>query len=97
LLLTVTSVWTYAVAQLAALATRPAELFAGAAALAVATLIAVAVAVHLVGWSGATADPARRAATLRARARHSRVSRQLDPDASGRPRPRAPSAYASAA
>jgi len=94
--LILTSLWAYVVTQFAELTTHPAELVAGAA-LAAATLIAVAVTIHFVGWPCRPADPARHASILRDRARRSRVPRQIDPDASGRPRPRAPSASPSAA
>lgn len=88
--------WAYALAHLVTAATQPAELLAGAA-VAAATLLAVAVAVHLVtAWPGA-ANAARRGRTIRDRARRARIPRQLDPDAAGRPRPRAPSVLLSAA
>ncbi|MGN9910648.1 DUF6412 domain-containing protein [Phytohabitans sp. LJ34] len=75
-----------------AFAGQPAEV-----ALAVAVgLLAVAVAGHLAGASRAV--PGRpvgwAAAPVRARAA---VPRYVDPDAAGRPRPRAPSGYPSAA
>ncbi|MGK5742550.1 DUF6412 domain-containing protein [Micromonospora sp. URMC 103] len=86
--------WAYALAQLTLLADRPAGLLAGAA-LGAAVLLATALAARalLVG----VAPPARaRAAGLRARSRR-RVPRQVDPDAPGRPRPRAPGLRPSAA
>ncbi|MEH0975211.1 DUF6412 domain-containing protein [Micromonospora sp. CPCC 205546] len=43
------------------------------------------------------APRAGRPAALRARARRRRVPRQVDPDAAGRPRPRAPGRHPSAA
>jgi hypothetical protein len=76
--------------------TRPAELLAGAA-LAAATLLAAAIAVRILVAPSPSADPARRATRSRDRAWGGRVPRQLDPDAAGRPRPRAPSAHPSAA
>ncbi|MFG1676423.1 DUF6412 domain-containing protein [Micromonospora sp. NPDC049282] len=80
----VTGTWAYA---LALLADRPAGLLAGAAvaaALLLATLLALRV--RLVPPPPGT----RHAASLRARVRTRRVPRQVDPDAPGRPRPRAP-------
>ncbi|MCX4470257.1 DUF6412 domain-containing protein [Micromonospora sp. NBC_01655] len=89
LLLTVTGLWAYALTHLTVLADRPAELIAGAAVAA-----AVLLAVLLAGRPGATAGPPARSAghgaALRARARRRGVPRQVDPDAAGRPRPRAP-------
>ena len=68
--------------------TAPGHLAALAAAV-VAVLLAGAVLRH-----GRGPTPARvpvRAVTLRERARHARAIRHCDPDAAGRPRPRAPS------
>jgi hypothetical protein len=81
--------WAYAFAQFAALSTYPAESLAGAA-VAVAMLLAVTITVRLATRLPAATDSARLASTLRDHARRGRVSRQLDPDAAGRPRPRAP-------
>ncbi|MFI6822072.1 DUF6412 domain-containing protein [Micromonospora sp. NPDC050187] len=81
--------WAYALGQFVVLADRPVELLAGAAvgaALLLATLVAVLVTA--AGTAGPQAG--RQARSLRERARRRRVPRQLDPDASGRPRPRAP-------
>lgn len=86
--------WAYALAHLALLADRPAGLLAGAALTAVVLLAAV-LALHAV--VGVGAPRAGRAAALRARARRRRVPRQVDPDAAGRPRPRAPGVVPSAA
>ncbi|MEV4664776.1 DUF6412 domain-containing protein [Micromonospora echinofusca] len=90
----VLGMWAYALVHLTLLADRPAGLLAGAAFVAVA-LLAVAFAAHVAGV--ADAPRAGRAAALRARARHRRVPRQVDPDAAGRPRPRAPGPHPSAA
>lgn len=90
-----TGLWAYAGAQLASISVHPAELLAGAAL--AAAMFAVAIAVRVVVRPVGTVDSARRAATLRDRARRLRVPRQLDPDSAGRPRPRAPSAFLSAA
>ncbi|MEV0000676.1 DUF6412 domain-containing protein [Micromonospora sp. NPDC050980] len=79
-----TGAWVYA---LTLFADRPAGLLAGAAvvaALLLATVIALRVRVL------PTPPGSRHAAVLRARARNRRVPRQVDPDAPGRPRPRAP-------
>ncbi|MGC5329962.1 DUF6412 domain-containing protein [Micromonospora sp. DT62] len=86
--------WAYALAHLTLLADRPAGLLAGAALAAVA-LLAVALAAHAAGV--VDTPRAGRAAALRARARRRRVPRQVDPDAAGRPRPRAPGLLPSAA
>jgi hypothetical protein len=77
-----------------ALAERPGELLAATAVL----LLAVAVSVHLAHRlrPAIGSAAARGAAALRERARRTDVPRQLDPDGSGRPRPRAPSACPSA-
>ena len=87
----ITCGWAYAFAQFAALSTHPAESLAGAA-VAVAVLLAVTITVRLATRLPAAADTARLARTLRDHARRGRVSRQLDPNAAGRPRPRAPAA-----
>ncbi|WP_326562790.1 DUF6412 domain-containing protein [Micromonospora sp. NBC_01796] len=94
-LMVVVSWWAYALAHVATVATRPSELLAGA--VAVATLLAVAIALHLVSGPHGTAGAATRGLTIRDRARRARVPRQLDPDAAGRPRPRAPTVLLSAA
>jgi hypothetical protein len=84
----VAGVWAYAYAQFAAVSGHPAELLAAAA-----TLLAVAVTLRLVARLRLpTDDPARLGTRMRERARRARVPRQLDPDAAGRPRPRAPTA-----
>jgi hypothetical protein len=95
MLVAVTGVWAYALTQLAALSSHPAELLAGVAV--AATLFAIAVAVRLVGLPAGAAESARRAATVRGWTRRGGVPSQLAPDAAGRPRPRAPSAFPSAA
>ncbi|MEU5724021.1 DUF6412 domain-containing protein [Micromonospora sp. NPDC047738] len=93
ILVAVTGAWAYALAQLTVLADRPAALLAGAA-VAAALLLAVLLAARV----GVLPEPgARHATALRARARHRRVPRQVDPDAPGRPRPRAPGLRPSAA
>ncbi|MFE9206798.1 MULTISPECIES: DUF6412 domain-containing protein [unclassified Micromonospora] len=94
ILVAVTGAWAYALAQLTVLADRPAALLAGAA-VAAALLLAVLLAARV----GVLPDRlgGRHATALRARARHRRVPRQVDPDAPGRPRPRAPGLRPSAA
>lgn len=80
--------WLSAFAQLTLLAARPADLLAGAALTAL-VLLAVVLAARVRDRSGAPgAGP--RWAGLRARSRGRRMPRQIDPDAAGRPRPRAP-------
>ncbi|MGI5523616.1 DUF6412 domain-containing protein [Micromonospora sp. CA-259024] len=80
--------WMYAFAQLTLFAGRPTGLLAGAALTAL-VLLAVVLAARVLGRSGAPgAGP--RWVGLRARSRGRRVPRQIDPDAAGRPRPRAP-------
>ncbi|MFD2767264.1 DUF6412 domain-containing protein [Micromonospora eburnea] len=91
-MLVVTGTWAYVLAQF--MADRPAGLLAGAAVAAtllLATLLALRVRALPIPPGG------RRASALRARARGRRVPRQADPDASGRPRPRAPGLRPSAA
>ncbi|MET8529766.1 DUF6412 domain-containing protein [Micromonospora sp. NPDC005172] len=80
--------WMSASAQLGMLADRPADLLAGAALTAL-VLIAALLAAHTLGLARAP-GVARRWAGLRARAWSRRTPRQIDPDAAGRPRPRAP-------
>ncbi|MEU8185335.1 DUF6412 domain-containing protein [Micromonospora sp. NPDC049044] len=80
--------WVTAFAQLTLLAARPTDLLANAALTAL-VLLAVGLAARVLGRSG-TPGPGPRWAGLRARSRGRRVPRQLDPDAPGRPRPRAP-------
>jgi hypothetical protein len=94
MLVAVTELWAYALAQLTVLADRPAALLAGAAVAAALLLTAL-----LASRGRALPDPAggRHATALRARARGRRVPRQADPDAAGRPRPRAPGPRPSAA
>ncbi|MGC4901801.1 DUF6412 domain-containing protein [Micromonospora echinospora] len=91
MLAVLTGTWAYA---LALFADRPVGLLAGAAvvaALLLATLLALRV-------RALPAPPGTRfAAALRARARRRGVPRQVDPDAPGRPRPRAPGLRPSAA
>jgi hypothetical protein len=91
----VTGTWAYALAQLTALADRPATLLAGAA-VAAALLLATLLALRVRAVPGPRRS-ARHATALRARARGRRVPRQVDPDAAGRPRPRAPGLRPSAA
>ncbi|MEU4369897.1 DUF6412 domain-containing protein [Micromonospora chersina] len=86
-----TGTWAYA---LALLADRPAGLLAGAA-VAAALLLATLLALRVRALPAPRGGP--RAVALRARARHRRVPRQVDPDAPGRPRPRAPGLRLSAA
>ncbi|SCL13222.1 DUF6412 domain-containing protein [Micromonospora inyonensis] len=82
-------VWASALGQVVVLADRPVELLAGAA-VGVALLLATTVAVLVTVVGAAGPQAVRRARSLRERARRRRVPRQLDPDAPGRPRPRAP-------
>ncbi|WFE42776.1 DUF6412 domain-containing protein [Micromonospora sp. WMMD998] len=83
--------WAYA---LALVADRPAGLLAGAAVVA-ALLLATVIALRVRALP--TPPGTRHAAALRARARSRQVPRQVDPDAPGRPRPRAPGLGLSAA
>ncbi|MEV7331270.1 DUF6412 domain-containing protein [Micromonospora sp. NPDC093244] len=80
--------WMSAFAQLTLLAERPTDLLAGAALTAL-VLLTTLLAARVPGRSGAV-GVARRWAGLRARSRGRRMPRQIDPDAAGRPRPRAP-------
>ncbi|WP_205800978.1 DUF6412 domain-containing protein [Micromonospora thermarum] len=83
--------WAAALAGLTVFVDHPSGLLAGAALVLLVTLLAVRlVAVPAAGVS-------RAACALRARARSRRVPRQVDPDAPGRPRPRAPGLRPSAA
>ncbi len=95
-LASVWSLWAYALGLAAG--TSSTELIAGAA-LAAASLLAVAIAVHLAVSRLSGADhPARlRPAALGDLARRTRLPRLRDPDAAGRVRPRAPSARPSVA
>ncbi|GAA4576090.1 hypothetical protein GCM10023176_46740 [Micromonospora coerulea] len=95
LLMAVAGTWAYALAQFTVLADRPVELLAGAA-VAAALLLATLLALRSRALPGAPRS-GRFAAALRARARGRRVPRQADPDAAGRPRPRAPGPHPSAA
>ncbi|MEU2610336.1 DUF6412 domain-containing protein [Micromonospora sp. NPDC007271] len=90
----VTGAWAYALAQLTVLADHPAALLAGAA-VAATLLLAVLLAARVRVLPDRPGG--RQATALRARARHRRVPRQVDPDAAGRPRPRAPGLRPSAA
>ncbi|MFY1690145.1 DUF6412 domain-containing protein [Plantactinospora sp. WMMB782] len=72
------------------------ESLAGAAVLAAASLLTVALAGRLPAGPHAGVDRVRLGATFRQRSRRLGTPRQLDPDAAGRPRPRAPSGYPSA-
>lgn len=91
------SLWAYALGLVAG-GTSSTELIAGAA-LAAASLLAVAISVHLAASRPFGAGrPARLpTAALGDRARRARLPRLCDPDAPGRARPRAPSARPSAA
>jgi hypothetical protein len=91
------SLWAYALGLIAG-GTSPTELIAGAT-LAAASLLAVAISVHLAAGRlyGAGRAARLRTAALGERARCARLPRLRDPDAPGRIRPRAPSARASAA
>ncbi|MFC0096605.1 DUF6412 domain-containing protein [Micromonospora marina] len=73
---------------------RPAGLVAGAAVVA-ALLLATLLALRVRALP--TPPGTRFTASLRARARRRGVPRQVDPDAAGRPRPRAPGLRPSAA
>ncbi|MEV4772283.1 DUF6412 domain-containing protein [Micromonospora humida] len=84
----VTGLWAYALVGLTLLADRPGDLLAGAAVAAALLLVAL-----LAARPRAASGPGggrRRAVGLRERARRRGVPRQVDPDAAGRPRPRAP-------
>ncbi|MEU6206942.1 DUF6412 domain-containing protein [Micromonospora musae] len=87
--------WAYVCAQVAGLADQPAGLLAGAALGAAALLTALLATRALV--LDPTSRAGSRATGLRARSRRRRVPRQVDPDAPGRPRPRAPGVRLSAA
>ena len=76
---------------LAAAPGRPGELLAGTAA-AVALLLAAAVAARLSARTVPTPAVLAAARAPRERALRTGISRYTDPDAPGRPRPRAPSA-----
>lgn len=80
--------WMSASAQLTLLAADPSDLLAGVALTALVLLNAL-LAARVPGGSGAPGF-ARVWAGLRARSRGRRTPRQIDPDAAGRPRPRAP-------
>ena len=86
-MVTIAGLWAYALGQLAGLSTQPAELLAGAA-VAVAALLALYLVARL---DVPVEDPGHRASTMRQRAHRAAVPRHRDPDAAGRPRPRAPS------
>ncbi|MGB2569778.1 DUF6412 domain-containing protein [Micromonospora citrea] len=88
LLMAVAGRWAYALTALTLLADRPAELLASAALVA-ALLLAALVAARPRLCGGAPRG-GRWTAGLRERARRRGVPRQVDPDAAGRPRPRAP-------
>ncbi|MFF5175529.1 DUF6412 domain-containing protein [Micromonospora sp. NPDC000089] len=87
--LLVTGLWAYALTGLTLLGQHPADLLAGAAAVA-ALLLTTLLAVRAGAVRPGAPRVGRRAVALRARARGRRVPRQVDPDAAGRPRPRAP-------
>lgn len=89
LLLAVTGMWAYALTHLTLVADRPAEVLVGAA-VAAAVLLTVLIAGRPAGASGPLARTGGRGVGLRERARRRGVPRQVDPDAAGRPRPRAP-------
>jgi hypothetical protein len=80
--------WLSAFAQLTLLAGRPVDLLAGAALTAL-VLLAVVLAARVRARAGVPGVGPRWAG-LRARSRGRRMPRQIDPDAAGRPRPRAP-------
>ncbi|MDW5330521.1 DUF6412 domain-containing protein [Plantactinospora sp. KLBMP9567] len=86
----------YALVQVGAPTGPAVEALAGAAVLAAASLLAVALAGRLPAVRDADVDQAGQTATIRQRSRRFRTPRQLDPDAAGRPRPRAPSVHPSA-
>ena len=81
--------WVFAALQSPAQGSS-AQLVLGLAAVAAALLLVLAAAavIPLPAWRSAMAGLG-----LAVRARVRRLSRLLDPDAAGRPRPRAPSAY----
>ncbi|WP_329014106.1 DUF6412 domain-containing protein [Micromonospora rifamycinica] len=82
----VTGLWAYALVGLTLLADRPGDLLAGAAV--VAALLLVALLAARPRPAGGSGGGRRQAVGSRARRRD--VPRQVDPDAPGRPRPRAP-------
>ncbi|MGC4803510.1 DUF6412 domain-containing protein [Micromonospora sp. DT233] len=90
-----TGMWAYALTHFAVLTDRPTDLLAGAAVAAV-VLLTVLLAATPGAAAGPPARAARRGVGLRERARRRGVCRQADPDAAGRPRPRAPGAAPSA-
>ncbi|MBE1487243.1 DUF6412 domain-containing protein [Plantactinospora soyae] len=89
--------WAYALAQFGGPSGPGVESLAGAAVVAATSLLLVALASRLPLARGAAADRIRQGVTFRQRSRRVRMPRQLDPDAAGRPRPRAPSENPSAA
>lgn len=80
--------WLSAFAQVTLLADRPTDLLASAAFTTLALLTAL-LAARVLGRVSALST-GRRWVGLRARSRGRPVPRQVDPDAAGRPRPRAP-------
>ncbi|MET8309230.1 MULTISPECIES: DUF6412 domain-containing protein [unclassified Micromonospora] len=80
--------WMSAFAQVTLLADRPTDLLAGAA-LTTLALLAALLAARVLGRMSPPGT-GRRWVGLRARSRGRQVPRQVDPDAAGRPRPRAP-------
>ncbi|MFV2020452.1 DUF6412 domain-containing protein [Micromonospora sp. LOL_023] len=90
LLSVVTGIWAYAHCLIALTSVPPAQLFAAAAA-SVALLVATALAIRITAGRHVTdVDPAQAHRAGPRRARWRGIPRQLDPDAPGRPRPRAP-------
>lgn len=90
LLTVVAGIWAYAHSLTALSSVPPTHLLAMAAA-SVALLMATALAVRLTAGRHVTdADPLRPGRRGLRRGQWRRIPRQLDPDAPGRPRPRAP-------
>lgn len=89
------ALWAYAFGQFPAGGTGSAELITGTLAVA---LLAVAITLRLahLGLLPPSRVVCRRVSVPRGSDRRVRTPRVLDPDAAGRPRPRAPSAYPSA-
>jgi hypothetical protein len=80
--------WAYTV--LMSFPVNPAELLAGAVLAGAVVAVSGLVAARLAGWMRPASGAARMATAVRQRIRGARLPRLYDPDAKGRPRPRAP-------
>ena len=90
LLSVVAGIWAYAHSLIALTSMPPAQLLAAAAA-SVALLVATALAIRVTAGRHVTdVDSVELGRVGPRRARWRGIPRQLDPDAPGRPRPRAP-------